>query len=68
MIMIALFCGGGIYMANSIAIHKSTTIYILTYVVTFTQTFFYLMVSLMNPGISSTGQIFDEKTMIKENR
>lgn len=66
--MIIVFFGGGIYLANYVAFYHSTKIYYITYLVTFMQTFFYLMVSCVNPGICSTWKTFDETSMIKENR
>ena len=66
--MIALMMTGGICLARYIAIHRSLTTYILTYVATFAHSFSYIMVTIMNPGISSTWQTFEEKDMIKENR
>ena len=59
---------GGILMANYIAVYRGTKVYYITLVVTFVHSFSYIMVAIMNPGIASTWQTFDEPIMIKENR
>jgi len=66
--MIIVFTVGGVLMANYIAIYHGAKVYYMTYAVTFLQSLSYILVAIMNPGIASTWQTFDESVMIKENR